>query len=159
LKIKVEPIILAVVLCTLAISMFYASLTANAQPNPAESVNPNIQKAYSELKAADDAGANISELAARFNTALELLDKANNGNDTNTSDLIAQANRLLSSIPPDSQNLKSAATAGQQEAARLRIVRIPVGALIVALVAVAILVIRRKVQAKRFAELRVKVKG
>ena len=159
LKIKTEQFFLAVVFCTLAISIFVTSVTTNAQPNPAESLMPSLQKAYSDLKAADYAGANMTSLALRFNTALELLERANKTNQTSSSELVSQANSLFESIPSDAQILKSAASSERQEAARVRMLVVPLEALIFALVAIGIVVVRRKVRARQFAELRLKVKG
>lgn len=158
LKIKVEQTLLTILLCTLSISVFAASFKASGQPDPYLTAMPSIRAAYSELKTANDAGANVTALAARLNVALELLDEASNGDQRNYTDLTSQANSLLASIAIDAQNLRSVATAEQQASAAFRTVAIPLGALIVALVAVAIAAIRRKVQAKQFAELKVKLK-
>jgi len=155
LKVKLE--LLIVVFCGLAISILGCSLIAGAQTSP--SVQPNLREAYSALKVANDAGANVTALATRFNTALALLDNASNGNQTGAPNLISQANSILVSIPTDAQNLGTAARAQRQETARVRTLAIPIGALVTAIIATAFAVVRRNVRARRFKELRVKIKG
>lgn len=121
-----------VFLCGLGISalaILAAPLIVTAQAGLSPSTTTNHQQAYSELKTAKDAGANVTLLTARFNTALELLDRASDENGTSASGLVSQANSIPASIPNDAQWLTSGAASQQLEATLARELTAPVGAL------------------------------
>ena len=115
-----------------------------------------------ELKAADEAGANITSLAGRFNVALGLLENAsrfeNTGDNATASALASEAENSFLAIIPAADSLRAAALSTQQQEVTGRYIDIPIGALIVAVVAVALLEVSRRIRWRQFAELRIKPK-
>jgi hypothetical protein len=159
LKPKLLP--LAAFLAALSISTFIV-LAVTAQVSPIDRSLQTGEKAYTELKAADAAGANITILSARFNSALDLLQNASNlertGDNTKASQLAAQANNSFLSIIQDSQSLRDNAISERQHEATFQNASILIGALVVAVVTVVVLTVYRRIQSRQFAELMFRVK-
>ena len=158
---KPKLLSLAAFLAALSISTFVV-LAVAAQVSP---VGPSLQtgeKAYTALKAADAAGANITTLSGRFNSALDLLQNASNlermGDNTTASELAVQANNSFLAIIQDSQSLTDNAISERQQEATFRNASILIGALFVAIATVVALTIYRRIQSKQFAELMFRVK-
>lgn len=153
---------MAVLFAALAISTFFVPPRASAQTGTVEHSLRTGENAYVELKAADKAGANITSLAIRFNEALGLLENASrlekSGDNATASTLASQAENSFSSIIPDAQSLKDAALSKRQQDANLQLYLVPISALTVAVAAVAILVIHRRISSRQFVELRVRAK-
>ena len=146
----------------LAISTFVGSFLATAQVTPVEQAFQTGEKAYAELKAADEAGANITTLATQFNAALGLLENASSferaGDNATASALASEAENSFQAIVPAADALRGAALSKQQQEIAGRRIVIPVFALIVAVAAVAMLQIYRRIRWRQFAELRIKPK-
>lgn len=162
LTITSKLLVLAVLFSALAISTFVV-IVAAAQVSPVEHALQTGEKAYAEMKAADRAGANVTALAVRFNAALGLLEDASRlekaGDETAASTQASQAEHSFLAITQDAQSLMNAAVSRRQQETTLRYVAIPVTALIVAGAAVALLIVRRRVQSRQFTELRIKAKA
>jgi len=146
----------------LAISTFAASFVVTAQVNPVEHALQTGERAFAELKAADEAGANITALGVQFNVALGLLDNASRsektGDNATASALASQAESSFLAIIPAADSLRDAAVSKQQQEITDRYIGTPIAALIVAVAAVAALQIYRKIRWKQFTELRIKPK-
>jgi autotransporter adhesin len=146
----------------LAISTFAASFVVTAQVSPVEHALQTGERAYAELKAADEAGANITALAGQFNVALGLLDNASRfektGDNATASALASEAENSFLAIIPAADSLRDAAVSKQQQEVTDRYIGTLIAALIVAVAAVAALQIYHKVRWKQFTELRIKPK-
>jgi hypothetical protein len=122
-----------------------------------------IQKTYAELKAADDAGANVTILAGRFNAALELFQKAQalnrTGDGAKASLLASQANSSMLLLIPEAQELQQRAISQRQNGALEQVLIPLIEALVIAVVAVMLVSFRRWLESKQFNELRVRVKA
>jgi hypothetical protein len=159
---KPKLLSLAAILAALSISTFLV-LAVAAQVSPVDRSLETGEKAYTELKAADAAGANVTILSARFNSALDLLQNASNlertGDNTTASQLAAQANNSFLAIIQDSQSLRDNAISERQQEATLQNASILIGALVVAVATVVVLTVYRRIQSKQFAELMFRVKA
>jgi len=155
--------LLTVLFSALAISTFAAFFVATAQVSPVDHALQTGEKAYAELKAADEAGANITALASQFNAALGLLDNGSRlekaGDNGTASPLASEAESSFLTIIPAADSLRDAALLRQQQTITDRYVSILVCALIVAVVAVALLQVYSRVRWRQFAELRIKPKA
>jgi hypothetical protein len=154
--------LLTALFSALAISTFAASFVVNAQVSPVEHALQTGERAYLELKEADEAGANITPLAGQFNVALGLLENASRsektGDNATASALASEAENSFLAIIPAADNLRAAALSNQQQEVTGRYIDIPIGALIVAVAAVALLEVSRRIRWRQFAELRIKPK-
>jgi hypothetical protein len=114
------------------------------------------------LKAADEAGANVTSLASQYNSAIELLDNASRlekaGDMTTASALASQATSQFQTIIQQAQSLREAATAKKEEQTRFQSYVVPAGAVMVAVAAAAALLIYRKVRSRQFDELKIRIK-
>ena len=162
LSIRSELFLLTVLFSALAISTFAASFVVNAQVSPVEHALQTGERAYAELKAADEAGANITTLAAQFNAALSLLENASRfektGDNATASALASEAENSFLAIIPAANSLRDAALSKQQHEITDRYIGILIGALIVAVATVAVLQIYSRIRWRQFAELRIKPK-
>jgi len=154
--------LLTALFSVLAISTFAASFAVNAQVSPVGHALQTGERAYIELKAADEAGANITALALQFNVALGLLENASRfektGDNATASALASEAENSFLAIIPAADSLEATALSKQQQEATGRYIGILMGALIVAVVAVALLEVNRRIRWRQFAELRIKPK-
>ena len=145
-----------------AISAFYASFPVNAQANPINHALQDGEQTYVQLKAAEQAGANITSLVAQYNSALSLLDKANilakAGNETGAAALASQADYTFIAVNTQAQSLREASTLKTGEEATLRNFSAPLVALGLAIVAVVALLIYRRVRDRQFSEMSIRVK-
>jgi 4-amino-4-deoxy-L-arabinose transferase-like glycosyltransferase len=162
LNITSKFFLLTALFSVLAISTFAASFVVNAQVSPVEHALETGERAYIELKAADEAGANIRALAVQFNVALGLLENASRfektGDNATASALASEAENSFLAIIPAADSLQAAALSKQQQEATGRYIGILIGALIVAVVAVVLLEVNRRIRWRQFAELRIKPK-
>jgi len=153
---------LTVLFSALAMSRFAASFIVTAQVSPVEHALQTGERAYAELKAADEAGANITTLAAQFNAALSLLENASRfektGDNATASALASEAENSFLAIIPAADSLRDAALSKQQHEITDRYIGILIGALIVAVATVAVLQIYSRIRWRQFAELRIKPK-
>jgi hypothetical protein len=155
--------LLAAFFFAFAILAIIVSFAVTAQVTPVEHALQTGERAYAELKAADEAGANITALASQYNSALGMLDNATrlekSGDNATTSALASQAENQFQAVIQQAQSLRDAAMVKREKDARLQTYAPPIGALIVAFAAVAILLIYRKVRSRQFGELKVRLKG
>jgi hypothetical protein len=162
LNITSKLFLLTFLFSALAISTYAASVVVTAQVNPVEHALQTGERAYAELKAADEAGANVTALAAQFNVALGLLENASRsektGDNATASVLASEAENSFLAIIPAADSLRDAALLKQQQEVTGRYIGIPIAALIVAVAAVAVLQIYRQIRWRQFAELRIKPK-
>ena len=158
---KPKLLSLAVFFAALSISTFVV-LAVAAQVSPVDRSLQTGEKAYTELKAADSAGANITILSVQFNSALDLLQNASNlertGDNTTASQLAAKANNSFLAIIQDSQSLRDNAISERQQEATFKNASILIGALVVAVATVVALTVYRRIQSRQFAELMFRVK-
>ena len=162
IELKPKLLSLAAFLAALSISTFVV-LAVEAQVSPVDRSLQTGEKAYAALKAADAAGANITMLSARFNSALDLLQNASNlemaGDNGTASQLAAQANNSFLTIIQDSQSLRDSAISEHQQEATLQNASILIGAVVVAVATVVALTVYRRIQSRQFAELKFRVKA
>ena len=162
LNITSKLFLLTFLFSALAISTFAASFAVTAQVSPVEHALQTGERAYAELKAADEAGANITALAVQFNVALALLENANRseetGDNATASALASQAENSFLAIIPAADSLRDAAVSKQQQGVTNRYITILIAALIVAVAAVAVLQIYSRIRWRQFTELRIKPK-
>lgn len=120
-------------------------------------------EAYLEVKAADAAGANVTTLVFRFNGGLIPLDQARDleaaGDETNAASAASEATSVFSSLIPDAQGLRDAATSKRQLEMRIRLLGVPVESAAVALAVVLLFSVVKWVQAKQLLELKLKIKS
>jgi len=118
------------------------------------------QKAYSELQAADKAGANITGLAVRFNMALDLLESAKErdkgGDHAGSYRLASEAESSLLALIPEAQSMRDAALSQRQRELYLTMLAVPIEALAVALAVVLVAEVRSRVESRQLRELRIK---
>jgi hypothetical protein len=165
LHIRLSFFLLALVFSAFAISTFVVSLRVAAQPSPIAQALQAGERAYSELRIADSDGANITGLAAQFNTAFSTLEKAiqlgQKGDETQSMDLASSAENSFLAIITEAQKLDAAATSNRQQESSLRLLSIPLGALLVAVAVTILVLIYYRARMKQFSELRIEmeVKG
>jgi hypothetical protein len=147
---------------SLLLSSFVVAMLANAQPTPIAQAVQASYEAYASIKVADTAGANVTQLAAQFNQALSLLRNAikldKTGDESKALALASEAQNSFQAITPESQRLRDAAVAKQEESSRLQILTIPIAALLIAIVTVVFFATFQRVRLKQFNELRIKLK-
>jgi hypothetical protein len=157
---KPKAVLLIFVFC-LSIVMLGTLTLGNSQVSSQYQAPRVVVQAYIALKNASDAGANVSDLASRFNSALSVIDKQNmistSGTESPASLQEMQAESSINSIIPPAQELAAKDTASQQTQTQRKPLMMGVEALAVAIAVVSILIIRRHVQSKQFRELIVKV--
>ena len=154
---------LRLLFCILAISAFAAMVKFDsAQTFTIADVVQMSQRVYEQLESADRAGANITSLAGQYNDALKLIDQAqhldSSGDHTRAISLASQAARILQTIPPQTDKLRTEALTRQQTAARLQILAIPIEAVVVALAVTGLVVVRRRIRFKQISEMRIVTK-
>ncbi len=153
----------ALLFCSLALSGICLGLALNsAQPATVGNAVQLSERVYTELRAADEAGANITTLADQYNSALNLIDQAERldsaGDHAGAASLADHAQAILQPIPLEAEKLRSDALSQQQTAKLDRLLAIPIGAFIVALTVVGFTVIRRRVRFKQIMEMRLVAK-
>jgi hypothetical protein len=147
----------------LAISAFAVFVAlSSAQTSTISDAVQLSEHVYKELKAADEAGANITAVAEEYNAALGLIDQAerleSSGNHTGATSLVSQAVNTLQTIPPEAEKLRTDALSQQETTRRVKMAAIPIGAFAFALAVTAFLVIRRRVKFKQISEMKVVAK-
>ncbi len=142
-------------LCTLAISAFAILAAVYAQTYTVNDAVQMSEQVYVKLKGADSAGANITALAGRYNTALNLIDQAQRldriGDHTDAASLDGRAESILQSVAPEAESLKTNVSSQRLT----RRVLVPVEAFTIALTMIGFVVIRRRVRFKQVTEMRV----
>lgn len=137
-------------------------MLASAQPTFIAQAVQASHDAYASIEMADTAGANVTVLAAQFNQALSLLQNATElertGNESEALVLASEAKSSFEAIIPESQKLRDAAVAKQEESSRLQTLSIPIAALIIAIVTVLLVATYQRIRLKQFNELRIKLK-
>jgi len=120
------------------------------------------ERVYAQLREADDAGANITALADQYNTALNLIDQSQRldaaGNHAGAGLLAGQAEAILQPIPLEAERLMSDELSRQQTANTVRLLEVPLAALLVALFVVGFTIIRRRIEFKQAMEMTVVAK-
>ena len=157
-----NALLLAAFFFLFAISTIVVSFAVTAQVTPVESALQTGERAYTELKAADEAGANVTALASEYNSALGILDNASRlektGDTTTASALASKVENQFVAITSQAQSLRDAAMVKREEEATIQKCAVPIAALIFAFAAVAALRIYRNVRSRQFAELKVRAK-
>ena len=149
-------------LLTVLVSVSAPAIALRSFQSSPSGEQETVREAYIELKAADNAGANISALAERFNMALELLERAQalsrTGDQADALQLTSQANSSMSLLIPEAQRLQERAISQRQGEALERLLLPPIEALMIAIVVIVLANLRRWMESKQFNELRIKVK-
>lgn len=127
-----------------------------------QSSGPNIlaattSQALRNIQSAEAAGADVSDLVTRFNSALELQDQAASGRfvDCQSYDeCIIESNNILLSVVEDSSSLAIKTTAESEQAKLMMFaVYAPVGSFIVSVAVVAIFRMWQSRRARRYQEM------
>jgi len=117
------------------------------------------QQVYAELIDADRAGANITAVAAQYNTALGLIDEAQrldeSGNHTGATELAQRADSILNNTASSASELNADALAHQGIMRLEWQLLAPLEALAIAAIVIAIIAIRRRVEFNRMREMRI----
>ena len=154
-----KPLLFILVMCSLLVAV----RTIYSQPTPVELAEQAEYKAYSDVKAADTAGANTTSLVDQFNAALSLIEEAKKadaqGNQTGASSLASEAENSFTAISSNAQKAEDSATSGRSSTEVLQIAAVPITALVVALGAVIIAAVRRMVESRQFLEQRIALKS
>ena len=154
---------MSLLLCALTISAFSVLVTLNfAQTDAINNAIQTSVQVYSELSAAEKAGANITSISAEYNNALNLIDRAqrleNSGDTQDATSLATQAISIFQTISPSAETITAEASSHQSLARLERIVLVPMGAIFLALVGVALYLIHKHTRFKQIREMGLAVK-
>jgi hypothetical protein len=116
---------LLLLLIAISCDFCFLSVKASNESDSISAANTSLNQAFSNVLAAQQEGANVTELLDRLNTAGAFLAQANNSYSAgNLSDVVANANSALSiakQVNTDALLLKNESTAHSQNSAYLTV--------------------------------------
>lgn len=142
-----------------------AMLVASGQADKSGSdfVAATTDQALKSIKSAEIAGADITDLVARFNMVLDLQRQAERGTFTSCpsyDECIVQANDMMLEIVQDASTLANEATAKSEQAnVMMFTVYVPVGSFIASVVIVVLFRAWQARRAKRYQEMDIHQRG